>query len=410
MDMCNFNEPATCKDDYVPVNSEEKDGSCMYRCYKSGAAYLYRLSAAATAAIPAANGERDNTKCNSYSSELLTEWQHIKNSAIVGHNTQVVSGSVQVCKKACESYAWCNSFDYSKAGVSCDLSNAPISTSLKTNYVGDPYDHYRLGAENSAENITKYEITTNTVGLLLFPKTTTIVMEASKNMVQKDVVRKTIKIDVPRPPKPIFKMSKEMNFAANGAVTFTSNSEITSRIMTPTKRLDGIAFSFSAWVKLSNHSSLKQQSIFDLGSNPLSENVILSFDATSTRMNYQIYYNWGTSKQIHFNDIQTTDTFPKSSWTLVQLIHRTDNTVSLYWDGVEKASGSTPMPLVSKTRTWYLGKSHSLNHIDFQGFMKEIVFFKRRVYEKALHELAPLLFPEYKKRVEGSEKAKVVAS
>ena len=33
------------------------------------------------------------------------------------------------------------------------------------------------------------------------------------------------------------------------------------------------------------------------------------------------------------------------------------------------------MPLVSQTRTWYLGKSHSLNHIDFQGFMKEIVFF-----------------------------------
>jgi len=41
---------------------------------------------------------------------------------------------------------------------------------------------------------------------------------------------------------------------------------------------------------------------------------------------------------------------------------------------------------------------------------KEIVFFKRRVYEKALHELAPLLFPEYKKRVEGSAKTKVVTS
>ena len=36
---------------------------------------------------------------------------------------------------------------------------------------------------------------------------------------------------------------------------------------------------------------------------------------------------------------------------------------------------------------------------------KEIVFFKRRVYEKALHELAPLLFPEYKKRVEGIVKS-----
>jgi putative (di)nucleoside polyphosphate hydrolase len=35
---------------------------------------------------------------------------------------------------------------------------------------------------------------------------------------------------------------------------------------------------------------------------------------------------------------------------------------------------------------------------------KEIVFFKRRVYEKALHELAPLLFPEYKKRIDNQRK------
>ena len=37
MDTCNFDEPATCKDGYVPVNSEDKDGSCKYRCYKTAA-------------------------------------------------------------------------------------------------------------------------------------------------------------------------------------------------------------------------------------------------------------------------------------------------------------------------------------------------------------------------------------
>ena len=37
--------------------------------------------------------------------------------------------------------------------------------------------------------------------------------------------------------------------------------------------------------------------------------------------------------------------------------------------------------------------------VDYWMPAKEIVFFKRRVYEKALHELAPLLFPEYKQRV-----------
>ena len=42
--------------------------------------------------------------------------------------------------------------------------------------------------------------------------------------------------------------------------------------------------------------------------------------------------------------------------------------------------------------------------VDYWTPAKEIVFFKRRVYEKALHELAPILFPEYKKRVEGQRK------
>lgn len=36
--------------------------------------------------------------------------------------------------------------------------------------------------------------------------------------------------------------------------------------------------------------------------------------------------------------------------------------------------------------------------VDYWKPVDEIVFFKRRVYEKALHEFAPLLFPEYGKR------------
>jgi putative (di)nucleoside polyphosphate hydrolase len=42
--------------------------------------------------------------------------------------------------------------------------------------------------------------------------------------------------------------------------------------------------------------------------------------------------------------------------------------------------------------------------VDYWTPAQEIVFFKRRVYEKALHELAPILFPEYKKRVESQRK------
>lgn len=37
--------------------------------------------------------------------------------------------------------------------------------------------------------------------------------------------------------------------------------------------------------------------------------------------------------------------------------------------------------------------------IDYWKPVEEIVFFKRRVYERALHEFAPLLFPEYRRLV-----------
>ncbi len=42
--------------------------------------------------------------------------------------------------------------------------------------------------------------------------------------------------------------------------------------------------------------------------------------------------------------------------------------------------------------------------VDYWTPAKEIVFFKRRVYKKALHELAPLLFPDYKKRVDNQKR------
>ena len=43
--------------------------------------------------------------------------------------------------------------------------------------------------------------------------------------------------------------------------------------------------------------------------------------------------------------------------------------------------------------------------VDYWTPAQEIVFFKRRVYEKALHELAPILFPEYKKRIDSQKKS-----
>jgi len=72
-----------------------------------------------------------------------------ENAALSGHNTKKLTHkSVRQCMNAClsESSFSCKSFDYAKAAQSCDLSdtNASDVGGLKTNYPGNPYDHYSL--------------------------------------------------------------------------------------------------------------------------------------------------------------------------------------------------------------------------------------------------------------------------
>jgi putative (di)nucleoside polyphosphate hydrolase len=45
--------------------------------------------------------------------------------------------------------------------------------------------------------------------------------------------------------------------------------------------------------------------------------------------------------------------------------------------------------------------------VDYWTPVEEIVFFKRRVYEKALHEFAPILFPDYRRRPHRRQKNSV---
>jgi len=69
-----------------------------------------------------------------------------RNAAISGHNTRPLSNvSVRSCQAACDKQSWCKSFDYYKGKKRCDLSNKRASDvgGLKTNYSGNPYDHYQ---------------------------------------------------------------------------------------------------------------------------------------------------------------------------------------------------------------------------------------------------------------------------
>lgn len=68
------------------------------------------------------------------------------NAAISGHNKKKVSGGLDACKKACDNEGSfiCKSFDYDKGNGTCDLSDKTATEvgGLKTDYPGNPYDHY----------------------------------------------------------------------------------------------------------------------------------------------------------------------------------------------------------------------------------------------------------------------------
>jgi len=79
-------------------------------------------------------------------------WQHTANAAIYGHNNVHLNDvTIEQCKDSCCANPQCKSFDYSKQSSDCDLSYSSASDvgGLKTNYAGNPYDHYALDREST---------------------------------------------------------------------------------------------------------------------------------------------------------------------------------------------------------------------------------------------------------------------
>jgi len=80
----------------------------------------------------------------------IPNFDRTPNAAISGYNRKHLSGvSPTDCANECtsgESASWCVSFDYDKDHNKCDLSDKRANNvgGLKTNYAGNPYDHYSL--------------------------------------------------------------------------------------------------------------------------------------------------------------------------------------------------------------------------------------------------------------------------
>ena len=95
------------------------------------------------------------------------------NAAISGHNKQQLSGvTVSQCEEECCKASWCKSFDYHKNTHKCDLSDKDASDvgGLKTNYNGDPYDHYEKTPPPQAIDVCHPRLSPSSVGQALKPK------------------------------------------------------------------------------------------------------------------------------------------------------------------------------------------------------------------------------------------------
>lgn len=80
-------------------------------------------------------------------SDYISDYVRIPDSAIQGHNQITLSNvDTESCAQACstEDGFICRSFDYNKSDRRCQLTQmTPASANgLKTNYPGDPWDHY----------------------------------------------------------------------------------------------------------------------------------------------------------------------------------------------------------------------------------------------------------------------------
>jgi len=113
-----------------------EDGGSTVRVDQSHASRAYWVCKAITAKPTAAP------------TGTLVSWVHTANAAIPGHNhVPYASGTVDECKAACVARTTCKSFDYDNKSNRCTLSDSTAGENgvrLRTDYTGNPYDHYAL--------------------------------------------------------------------------------------------------------------------------------------------------------------------------------------------------------------------------------------------------------------------------
>ncbi|EOD06344.1 hypothetical protein EMIHUDRAFT_219184 [Emiliania huxleyi CCMP1516] len=153
-----------------------------------------------------------------------------------------------------------------------------------------------------------------------------------------------------------------------------------------------LGLTVAAWVKRSR-SGNQGDRLIDFGNGGGSDNIVVAFqygvayDVYLGSTQYSFAPSQGPCPATPPSDRWVCGAFPVDVWTHVAVVHKPDETVTMYWDGVPRGSGSLPLPPAVARSGLYVGKSHWGYDPYFRGEMRDVFVFNGALDDGELREL-----------------------
>ena len=116
--------------------------------------------------------------------------------------------------------------------------------------------------------------------------------------------------------------------------------------------------------------------LIDFGNGAEKENIVINFQR---EMMYEVRGTHGEHQALSVHETVDLDhaneTFPKDKWMHVSLVHSSDGTASIFWNGKLKARGPVHLPQRVPRAKYYVGRSHWEDDPYFQGDIAELHVF-----------------------------------
>ncbi|MBN1811066.1 MAG: hypothetical protein JXA14_04445 [Anaerolineae bacterium] len=142
----------------------------------------------------------------------------------------------------------------------------------------------------------------------------------------------------------------------------------------------GGAVSVEAWVYSRNVYAYYAR-VIDFGNGPSSDNIILGWEGSSGRM------DWEASRDFADSGFTTDEVFPQDQWVHIVAVNDGNGTGHIYWNGVLKKSGSIYAPREVSRNMQYIARSNWGIDAYFDGLIDELAFYDRALSAEEVEAL-----------------------